>query len=361
MWKKHLESIKKLKIEVRMTINIKICRNEKEWNRLVDESTHATLFHTWKFLKIVEKHAKNKLYPLIGTKGTNPIGLYPLFYKKKTLVRMVFSPPPHCAVPYLGPLILNYNKLKQSKKEFHFIEFQRKVDEFISSELRANYISISTPLNLLDSRPLKWASYKVEPSYSYQLDLNKGLDIVWSQLKKKLRQNIKKEQKKGIVIQEGSKKELEIIYNSLIERYEEQDRMVTVPKRYLLELYDFFYPSNMKILVAEYEDENIGGLIDLYYKEKACSWIGNAKPKKGNVNATDLIQWEAINKAYKEGCRYYEEMGAHTERLCKYKSKYNPDLLVYYKARKYSPLGYLAEKGYTNFLKPLRSKAISKI
>ena len=108
-----------------MTIDIKI-GGEKEWSKLEENLQQGTIFHTWKWLKIVEKHTRSKLYPIIGVKGTAIIGFYPLFYQKTFLFRFVFSPPPRVAVPYLGPIIIDYDELKQDKKESTFIEFQKK-------------------------------------------------------------------------------------------------------------------------------------------------------------------------------------------------------------------------------------------
>jgi len=342
-----------------MAITLEITKDKELWDSLVEKSPHGTIFHTWKFLKIVEKHTNSKLYPLIGMKGTTPAGIYPLFFQKRFFLKMVFSPPPHVAVPYLGPAFVDYDKLKQSKKESIFVGFQRSVDEFISSEFGADYIYISTPPGLLDSRPLRWTGYDTRPVYSYLIDLTSGIDHIWKQLKKKLRQNINKERKRGIRIEEGSKNELEMIYNLLLERYEEQKRIVTVPKDYLLELYNCLYPENMKIHIAKYQDEFIGGLIDLYYKDRASSWIGNPKPRLESINATDLLQWEAIKTAYDNGCKYYEEIGAGTERLCRYKSKFNPELSIHFSATKYNLLGYLAENSYVGILKPLYGKIFS--
>ena len=106
-------------------IEIRVILEEEagEWDDLVNKSPQGSIFHTWRWLKIVEKHTNSKLYPLIGMKGNTPIGIFPIFFKKKSL-NMVFSPPPGSAIPYLGPAIVNYNALKQSKRESIYKGFQ---------------------------------------------------------------------------------------------------------------------------------------------------------------------------------------------------------------------------------------------
>ena len=61
-----------------MNIDIKIS-DKREWKKLEENPQHGTIFHTWEWLKIVEKHANMRLYPIIGMKGTTVVGIYPIF------------------------------------------------------------------------------------------------------------------------------------------------------------------------------------------------------------------------------------------------------------------------------------------
>ena len=331
-----------------MTINIKIANDSesKEWDKLVDSSPHGAIFHTWKWLKIMEKHSGSKLYPVIGLKGTTQIGVYPLFYQKKLSVKTVFSPPPQLAIPYLGPALVNYDKLKQDKKESIFIELQRQVNDFISSELKPNYVSISSPSGLLDARPFLWTDYQVEPLYNYLIDLSQGSDYVWKGFKKRLRQNINRAKTRGISLREGFKEDLELMYDSLFDRYKEQSKTLPISKRYLLDIYSSFHPGNMRIFVAEYQREIVGEMVDMYYGSKVVSWLGSAKANVEGISPNELIQWEAIKWACEHEFKHYEEIGGNTPRLCHYKSKFNPTLSVYFLARKYSTSTKLLEKVY---------------
>lgn len=338
-----------------MAIDIKIT-DEKEWNTVIENQRLGTIFHTWKWLKLLEKYTNSKLYSIVGLKGDTIIGIYPLFYQKKSLLNFVFSPPPYVAVPYLGPAIVDYDKLKQDKKEFIFWEFQKKVDEYLKYELRPTYIQISLTSDLLDTRPFKWAGYNVEPKYNYIFDLSKGADSLWANFKKNLRQNINRAKRRGIYAEESSKKEdLEWIFETTMKRYNEQGKVFYPSKDYLLDLYDTFYPQNMKIFVAMYNGEVVSGLVDLYYKNKVVSWLGNIKVNLKRVTPNEVLQWEAIKSAIEHDMKYYIEMGANTKRLCAYKSKYNPDLLLSFSAKKYaSKIPKLVESTYFNVLKPLQ-------
>jgi len=223
-----------------MAIRIEVTRDKKLWNEIVNKSCQGSIFHTWEWLKIAEKHTGFRFYPIVGYIGDEKIGIFPLFYKRRYGIRMVFSPPPYSAISYLGPALLNYVNLKEDKRLYYLSEFQKEVDMFIHSELNANYILINLSPKLIDCRPFKWTNYQIKPIFHYLLDLSKGADYVWMQFKKALRENVKKAKKKGVYFEEGGKEELLSIYKSLIERYREQKRTVNISKNYLLDMYNKF-------------------------------------------------------------------------------------------------------------------------
>ena len=337
-----------------MTIELKIAdeKDAEEWDKLVESSPHGTIFHTWKWLKIAEKHTNSKLYPIIGYKGTTPVGVFPLFYQRKALLKMVFSPPPHTAIPYLGPILVDYEKLKEDKRLSHFSELQKQIDRFIFSELKANYASFSLPPDLLDCRPFKWTDYQIEPIFNYIVDLSDGSDHVWKGFKRTLRGDIERAKKRGIYVEEGNKGELSFIYDSLVKRYQEQNRAVYVQKSYLFDLYDSFFPQNLRIFAAKYNNELVGGIVAICYNNKISFWIGAAKSNVEGISPNDLVQWEAIKWACEHEFKYYEEIGAGTERLAQFKAKYNPTLSVCFSAKKYSSfLVRWIESRYTKILR----------
>ena len=340
-----------------MAITLKICDDQKEWDSLVEKSPHGTIFHTWKFLKIIEKHTPSKLYPLIGMKGTTPVGIYPLFFQKRFFLKMVFSPPPYVAVPYMGPALIGYDKLKQSKKESLFTEFQRRVDEFISSELGADYSYISVSPRIIDARPFKWMDYDIKPRYSYSIELSKGIDEIWKNITKNLRNDINRARREGIIVKSGSKKELIRLYDLLVKRYADQGKIVNVSKEYLLDIYKAFYSENLGILVAEYNGDMVTGIVDLYYNDRTYFWIGNPRPYLKIPNANELLTWESIQYAFGNGYKYYEIIGIATmERLYKHYSKLNPNFSAYFSATKYNLPSKVLELAYKDILKPIRSK-----
>jgi len=329
-----------------MQLQVRVCEDAGEWDALVERSPHATVFHRWKFLKVMEKHSateflgrryKCRLYPLIGCKNGTPVGIYPIFYYDSRFVKLALSPPLKTGVTYMGPLIAGYESLKQSKKEEYSFGLQKSVDSFLSSELSANLIKVRTPPHCEDVRAFSWNGYSTEPLYNYELDLSKGLACVWEGFDKELRKNIKKTEKADVVVREGTRHELGLLCDSLAARYSEQGVSSDVRRDYLFDAYDCLHPENIKFLVAEKDEAYVTSLLLLAYRGKAHAWLGTIKTTTEGLYPNDLLLWESMRWAHDTGCSTFEIIWANTQRLCRYKSRYDPSSTVYYSCTKVSP------------------------
>ena len=340
-----------------MTVEIRIAQNDdaKEWDSIISHSPHGTLFHQWEWLKITEKHTRSQLYPLIGLKGSTPIGVFPLFFQKKGPIRMVFSPPPHAALFYLGPVLVEDDMLKQQKREFNYIEFQKSVDTFIKNDLKAHYISISLSPALQDPRPFGWSGYSVELNFDYSVDLSHSYDYLLQRLDKKQRQNLNRAKKRGITAEVGGKKECKKILDLMDIRYAQQGKNIMESKEYFSDIYDV-YKENINIFVAKVDGEIVTGSIDLKYRDTNYSWIGNPKPNKPMApSPNDLLICESVRIVQEQGFKYYITMSAAGDKRLHsyYASKFDPILKAHFAVKKNTYLAGIFEKGYTQIMKPL--------
>lgn len=336
-----------------LTISSLDSQREKAWDDLVISSPCGTLFHTVRWLRIVQKHTKAEFHPLMFYKGTQLVAIYPLFIQKKGLTKVALSPPSRSYMLYLGPVISAYESMKQDRKESTYIRIQQEMDKYIFKIQGCSYARIRSSPGLYDSRPLRWSGYIVEPLYTYRIDLTQGIDHVWEQFDRKLRVEIHKSQREGVTVRQGGRDDLEFIHDALYSRYTKQGISAVNYKKFLEDLYDQCSPENLKIFVAEYNGKRIGGTINLVFKNGMYLWVGIPKTDLVGISPNDLIQWEAIRWAQKKGLTYYEEMDAGDDpRLRYFKSKYNPELVIWYGATKYSSIIYkLGEKLFQLFRK----------
>jgi hypothetical protein len=322
------------------------------WDAIVETSPHATIFHTWDWMKLAEKHTRSRLEPLLLLNGTQPVALYPVFLLQKGPARLAFSPPPKAYLLYLGPVIHGYERLKQDKKESVFSQIQKIVDDYLFGKLGCNYVRIRTSPGLPDSRPLKWAGYKIDPLYTYRIDLAVGLQRVREMFDRKLRVDINRAVKEGVTVRMGDWEDLVFLHDQLFRRYISQGVNPSDYTKYLRDLYDRFYPDNLKIFIAEYQGNRVGGTINLCYKDVMYLWVGVPKSDLVGVSPNDLVQWEAIKWASEHGLRYYEEMDAGDDpRLTRFKAKYNPETMIWFSATRYSSNLYKVAESVLHKLK----------
>ena len=161
-------------------MTVELIEDKKIWDKLVDESPHATLSHKWDFLKIIEKYSGYKLYTYGVYKGDYLLGIYPLFYRRKLGLRTIYSPP--MGALYLGFLVSNeFDELKQSKKESFLNSFLGEMENEIQM-YAPDYTLIYTTPNFSDIRFYKWNNYTVSPEYTYSVNLNLSQEEMWNNL-----------------------------------------------------------------------------------------------------------------------------------------------------------------------------------
>ena len=343
-----------------MTVEIRIaCDDDAEkWDTIISKSPQGTLFHTWNWLKSTEKYSETKLFPIIGMKGSSPVGAFPLFFQKKGPISMVFSPPPHASIPYLGPVLVGNETLIQEKWEKIYADFQEVVEHFINTDLKSNYSSITLGPTLKDPRPFAWSGYTIKPNYDYSVDTSKGIDKLYKSLDYNKRAELKKANEQEMIVEIGSKKEYEKILDLINERYAQQKKILTSSRNYFLDVFKT-YKGNMKIFSVIVGGEVVTGIICIQYRDSLYGWVGNSKPKNRiSPSPNNLLYWEIVRYAAEHGFKEYTILGAAgNQRLHEfYAARFNPELILRYSAIKKSLLTGALEKAYIHILKPLRGK-----
>lgn len=315
---------------------------QQKWDDFIFSSPHGTIFHTWKWLKLVEIQTSTELLPILIYNGTKLISLYPIFLQKRGFFNLAFSPPTRAYLLYLGPIIIDYELLKQDRKERLFMQIQEEVDKYIFEKKKCIFSRIRTSPGILDSRPLRWAGYQIDPLYTYRIHLTDGTKTIWEKLDGKLRVDINKAIKEGVMVRLGDWEDLEFIHTALFNRYIKQGFKPRNYTKYLRTLYENFYPENLKIFIAEYKGERVGGLIALCYKDVMYHWVGGPKSPLVRISPNDLVMWEVIKWAIEHDFKFSDIMDSgDNPRLRHFKAKWNPELTIWYSASKYSSFVYL--------------------
>ncbi|ELY45809.1 lipid II:glycine glycyltransferase FemX [Natronorubrum tibetense] len=320
----------------------------EQWDDYVEQSPMGTFFHRYDVLEVIERHASAELHPLVGYKGQEPVGIFPVFEIRKGGVSTAFSPPPGLGLPFLGPAHLNENKLKRRKLEQRRKRFVDGCLEWIDEVSGPRYTRICTSVTYDDPRPFSWNDYDTRPLHTYLLDLDRDEEQLKRSFSKSLRRYLDPDDSDRFSIEEGGTDAIGFIHEQIRSRYEAQGRRYRVPLEFLTDLFESLPDGRVRPYVADVDGERASGIIvfegqsTIYYSE------GGGKPDV-EYPINDLLHWRIIRDAKDRGVETYDLHGADSPRICEYKSKFNPDLGTYYELENGTPLMNVVSNLYQKY------------
>ncbi len=305
----------------------------EQWNGLVDSSEHGTLYHYLDWLQAMATHTKTQFFPLIIYRGKDIAGLFPVFLKRTAFIKLVFSPPPGCAVPYLGPLYLP-QKLKRKDLESFQIEVMQAFNKFCD-QYKVDYVKINTIPNLTDIRPFLWSGFSAKAQYEYKIHVIQTEKEILASFQSETRTKIRRAQKDDdLEIVENSKDGYMEIYRLISKRYREQRLNWLVSDDYIRRLLKSSIAGNFHSFTAQYHGEAITGILTFRYQNTIHEWLGGIKPAQQISGVNELLHWKITQSAKALNCRWHDLGGANTPHLSRPKSKYSPELFLYFEFKK---------------------------
>lgn len=321
------------------------------WNSLVEKSPQVDLFHRHEALQVLADEAECQLHHLVGFKGQEPIGLFPVFDIKKGPFTTVFSPPPELSIPYLGPALLNMKKLKQRKCERRHQSFLEGCFDWIDDQLNPHYSHIRLNGKYPDLRPLKWEGFDTNTSYTYLVDLTPEEEELLQSFSSDARSNIRNgRDAEDISFQIGDRDALINIVKQVRQRYENQGIAFHLSNSFVTSLYDELPEGSIRPYVCRASGEFVGGIIAYEHGDTIHRWQGGVKPDSDiDISINDNLDWAVMKDAKSRGLSTYDLVGAENERINKYKAKFNPELHEYYTLERGSTPVNIAAHFYKQF------------
>lgn len=321
------------------------------WDEIVRTSDEGTFFHTWKWLKILERHSVKKifsrpykgvLYPLIVWEGEEIIGLLPVFFFDSKFFKITVSPPYCVEYQNLGPIMKKSSiPNKSHRKQNIFLEFHNTLDNFLKKELKSNAISIISSPGISDPRPFLWSGYRVTPQFTNIFDLKEGEQRLWENVNQSVRKSVNKATKNGIIVEKGSKSDIGVLFNLL-----ENRNRIHSTKSFLPDIFENFYPDNLNFFIAKKDGVVLTGIINILYKNKMSVWVGSPKASVDGTSPNYILHWETMRWACNNNFDIFEIMSANESTTFPFKSKFNPEIVPYYLLKWYSPLPRFVESLY---------------
>jgi len=306
-----------------------------EWDSALPE-TGFEVFHTAAALEVLDKHTTGDLELLAGFKGDRPVALLPAFVQRKGLGKAILSPPPSMGVPRLGPLLMPASPKRRKQEKLNREFTAEALDMLGASGSRTLFRSICGP-TYADPRPFTWNGLDVETAFTYSLDTEgTSADALLKSFSKSLRREIRDARDLDIEVSVEGAAAAGRIHEETSERYAEQDREYPLDREYVEDLAAALAEEDRcRVYAARTSDgEFLSGITALYSNDAAYFWQGGTRTIHEGVSINSLLHWhilqDVIDDPPLETVSSYDLMGANTERLCRYKSKFGADLVPYY-------------------------------
>jgi hypothetical protein len=294
----------------------------------------SEVFHLPAALGVLDDHTDAEMRLYGAYKGDHVVGLLPVFVTENPLGRMALSPPPGMGIPRLGPLVMPASP-KQSKQESVNRSFADLLVDELSADSQRTLLRMECPTSYEDPRPFRWSGMDVDQSFTYVLDVESAsLEEIMKGFSRDLRKEIRAAQDLPVTVEREQVDGALRIYEDVADRYSEQGERFPLSRAYVRDLVDAL-DDRCRVYVARGPDGSYqGGVILLYSNDVASFWQGGVRSEYEGVSINSLIHWRVIADIVEDppvdSVRGYDLVGANTPRLCRYKAKFDADLVPYY-------------------------------
>ncbi len=130
---------------------------------------------------------------------------------------------------------------------------------------------------------IKDATQLLQPRYVFRLNIKgKTEDEIFNSFHSKTRYNIRLASKRGIVLREGTKDDLDT-FKDIMDVTGKRDGFYIRSKEYFELIYDSMMPDNIKIMLAEYEGKPIACVMNILYGNKQWYLYGGSLNEHRNL------------------------------------------------------------------------------
>ncbi|WP_339106401.1 GNAT family N-acetyltransferase [Haloterrigena salinisoli] len=301
-----------------------------EWNRYVDRSDGTNPFYRAEALRLQATDTGSTPHLLAGFKGQEPIGIFPVFEYGKGPITGAFSPAPFSWSCYLGPALLNVDKLKQRKADRRTRRFLEGCLAYIDRTISPVYAKFITA-EFDDLRTFVWNEYTVEPGYTYVVDLEGSEDELLKRFSSDARSNVRNADPDAYLIEEGDGDDVERIVEQVAARYESQGQPFQLSTEFARSMYERLPDGAIRPYVCRVDGAFVGGILVVETDRTRYRWQGGVKPDTDvDVSINDLLDWHVMRDGLRDGLERYDLVGAGVPSINRYKAKFNPRLETHY-------------------------------
>lgn len=272
----------------------------------------AWLYHDKQWLAAVREGFNAEIFGLLTrTTQGDFISLTPVMSVRKSFFRLVGSPLRGMYTEYMGPLFTQ----GASEEEKHLSVVSQ---HFHLKRMGAAYIEwgVKNGNSVQDYShiyALRSEGYAHMPWSTFVIDLDLGLDKIWSGFQTRARNMVRKAEKGGVVVRSIQPTENDVAhyYAMLTETFQRQGKRPPHPLAFFRSICRYLAPAGLlQFMVAEKEQRVVAGALFLRHGERMVYLSGTSTAEGARLAANSLIQWSAIQAAAGNGVVEYDLGGA---------------------------------------------------
>jgi len=271
-------------------INFRLLNDElqDEWNKYVISSSSSSFVHHTAWKEIVEKIYGHKPYYLTAFENKKIVGVLPLFL---------------ISIPLLGKVLASsifgsYGGI--CADNIYVVKSLMNEGENLARSLDVRYLEIKNFENysLLNDKWDKYFNY-----YTLVLKLNKDPEVVWNNITKKARQNIRKAQNSNVKIVRG-KEYIDEFYNLIAKNMRLLGTPVHSKKFYEAILKKF--NGDAELFIAKLSDKTISVALTIKFGDFIFGYANAAHPDYLTYKPNFLIYWEIIKSVADSNIKFFD-------------------------------------------------------
>ena len=292
------------KINMSENIKIKTFVNNKDWNKFVDNHPHGNIFQTSDMAEVYKRTRNYEPISLAAINEKDEILAFLLAFVRYEMSGTLGSFSAHSIIQG-GPL---------------FVEDERGVDAL--KVLMIGYDKIACKKVLYTEIRNMWDTsafcdvfnemgYEFEDHLNFLVDLTKPKEVLWSNLSKSKRRFIKKARQEGVIIEEIKDRNLVPIFYGLLRQTYRNAKIPLADISLFESAFDILMPKKLlKLFMAKYGDEYIGGIMCPIYKEVITEWYVAGSREHSKLYPSELVTWHPIEWGLENGYQTFDFLGA---------------------------------------------------
>ena len=262
----------------------------------------------------------------IYNKNSQLIGGFSLYHERRFWLSFYQNPPyTPCAGPFAQINAKNPAGITSEWKKILSL-----VAEFIE-KLNYGVVSFSLSRHIIDTQPFIWQKFKVVPGYTYILDLDKSLDVIYGNMSAERRNDITKARRDGLEVSQVHN--MEIVLGLVKKSFLRQN--MPVNEIYLHKLLFIYANSSNSFAYAVLKSSApIAVVFCIHDKNSAYYLLGGYDFEDKHHGAGAMAMISAIEHAKQIGLKQFDFEGSMEPNIERYFRGFGARITPYFRINK---------------------------